>query len=137
MARGPLRRGANEPGTKAAAAEMQRRLYGLLGEWSIWEDDRLAGCGALKQIDATHGEVKSMRTDAAFLGRGVGAAMLEHIVMTAKVRGYSRLSLETGTGDAFAAAHRLYVRRGFTPCAPFADYAATEFNRFYTLSLDA
>ena len=105
--------------------------------WSIWEDDRLAGCGALKQLDATHGEVKSMRTDAAFLGRGVGAAMLEHIVTTAKVRGYSRLSLETGTGDAFAAAHRLYVRRGFTPCAPFADYAATEFNRFYTLSLDA
>ena len=102
--------------------------------WSIWDGERLAGCGALKQLDADHGEVKSMRTDAVFLRRGVGAAMLEHIIGVARARSITRLSLETGTGEAFAAAHRVYARRGFVPAGPFADYRATDFNRFYTLS---
>lgn len=103
--------------------------------WSIWDGDRLAGCGALKQIDPGHGEIKSMRTDDAYLGRGVGAAMLAHIVGVARARGYRRLSLETGTPAAFLPAQRLYARHGFVECAPFGDYAVDPYSMFMMLEL--
>jgi putative acetyltransferase len=101
--------------------------------WSIWDGDSLMGCGAMKEIDPAHGEVKSMRTHADHLRKGAGAAMLEHIIATAKSRGYARLSLETGSGDAFDAAHALYLRYGFAYCPPFADYKEDPFSRFMTL----
>lgn len=104
--------------------------------WSIWDGDDLAGLGALREIDPSHGEVKSMRTAESHLGRGVGRAMLEHIVTTARLRGYRRLSLETGSGPAFDAARRLYERYGFEATGPFADYGPDPFSRFYTLRLD-
>lgn len=91
--------------------------------WAAWEDDQLLGCGALKQLDLTHGEIKSMRTAVAYRGRGVGRAMLVHIVAEARRRAYHRLSLETGSMDAFAPARRLYESFGFHRCGPFADYA--------------
>lgn len=72
----------------------------------------------------------SMRTRSAFLRQGVGQAVLDEIVRTARARGYSSLFLETGTGEAFAAAHALYLRNGFEWCGPFADYDATDFNVF-------
>ncbi len=103
--------------------------------WSAWEGEDLLGMGALKQLDATHGEVKSMRTVPAQLGKGVGAAVLEHILATARARGLTRLSLETGTGSAFAPAHRLYQRYGFVPCAPFGSYAKDPHSRFLTRTL--
>ena len=103
--------------------------------WSIWDDDKLAGCGALRELDGQHGEIKSMRTDANHLGKGVGAAMLTHIVAEAQRRGYHRLSLETGRGDAFVPAFQLYARAGFTECAPFAKYTPDPFSLFMTLSL--
>lgn len=103
--------------------------------WSVWNDAELMGCGALKEIDAQHGEVKSMRTHSAQLRKGVAAAMLEHIITTAKARSYQRLSLETGSGPAFDAAHALYLRYGFTYCGPFADYKEDPFSRFMTLAL--
>lgn len=103
--------------------------------WSIWEGDSLAGMGALKQHDETIGEVKSMRTNEAHLGKGVGAAMLTHIIAAARARGLTRLSLETGSSPAFDAAHALYTRFGFVYCAPFADYHADPFSRFMTLEL--
>lgn len=103
--------------------------------WSVWDDAELMGCGALKEIDFRHGEVKSMRTHSAQLRKGAAAAMLEHIIATAKARGYHRLSLETGSGPAFDAAHALYLRYGFTYCAPFADYKEDPFSRFMTLAL--
>jgi putative acetyltransferase len=101
--------------------------------WSIWDAGSLAGCGALKQLDACHGEIKSMRTAADHLGKGVGTAMLRHIIAEAKARGMTRLSLETGSGDAFAAAHALYLRFGFEYCPPFGDYTDDPFSRFMTL----
>jgi putative acetyltransferase len=101
--------------------------------WSIWEGDQLAGCGALKQHDAVLGEVKSMRTHADHLHKGMGAKMLEHII--AEARGLTRLSLETGTSPAFDPAHRLYERFGFIDCPPFADYQPDPFSRFMTLEL--
>lgn len=103
--------------------------------WTAWEDGVLCGCGALKELDRRTGEIKSMRTRAAFLRRGVGQALLDEIVRTARQRGYDRLLLETGTGEAFAPAHALYRRNGFEPGAAFGDYAATAFNVFMAKAL--
>lgn len=98
--------------------------------WTAWMDGQLCGCGAMKGLSAATGEVKSMRTRTAYLRRGVGQAVLDEIVRTARRRGYSHLYLETGTGEAFAAAHSLYLRNGFVWCGPFGNYTATEFNVF-------
>lgn len=103
--------------------------------WSIHEGHRLAGCGALKMLDAAHGEIKSMRTADAFLRRGVAARMLEHIIAEAHRRGLKRLSLETGSGPAFEPAIALYRRYAFAECAPFADYELDPFSRFMTRML--
>ena len=100
--------------------------------WSIWDGGDLAGCGALKQIDSGHGEIKSMRTHADHLRKGAGAKMLGHIIAEAQRRGYRRLSLETGSSAAFDAAHALYLAHGFEYCGPFADYKPDPFSRFMT-----
>ncbi len=100
--------------------------------WSIWDDSKLAGCGALKQLDAGHGEIKSMRTHDAHLRKGAAAQMLAHIIGQARMRGYKRLSLETGSGAAFTPALELYARYGFKECPPFAEYTPDPFSRFLT-----
>lgn len=105
--------------------------------WSIWNRNDLAGCGALREIDPEHGEVKSMRTAPDHLGRGVGRTLLTHIVSVAQQRSYQRLSLETGTGDAFAAAIHLYESFGFRRCEAFDDYVDNEFSQFFTLEFSA
>jgi putative acetyltransferase len=103
--------------------------------WSIWDGAELAGCGALKQLSPTEGEIKSMRTAEAHLRKGIGAQMLDHIIAEAQARGYSRLNLETGSSEAFIPATRMYEARGFFACDPFADYVEDPFSRFYALSL--
>lgn len=107
--------------------------------WSAWEKqgqgETLLGLGALKQLDAEHGELKSMRTAPAHLRRGVAAAMLDHLIAEGRRRGYARLSLETGNNAPFAAARALYERAGFVPCGPFADYIDESFSRYYNLDL--
>lgn len=104
--------------------------------WTTWEADELLGCGALRALDNGHGEVKSMRTAPGHLRKGVAAALLDHIVRTAKARGYARLSLETGSGPAFEPAHAFYRRFGFSDCGPFADYPADDpFSRFMSRAL--
>ena len=103
--------------------------------FTAWDDDELLGCGALKEIDATHGEIKSMRTVRKHLRRGVAAAILEHVIAVARERGYKRLSLETGSGGPFDAALGFYERHGFEYCEPFADYQLDPFSRFMTLRL--
>lgn len=100
--------------------------------WTAWDGEDLLGCGALKQLDAGHGEVKSMRTAAEHLRRGTGAALVSHILKVARERGYKRLSLETGSGAAFDAAHALYRQFGFTECGPFGDYKEDPFSRFFS-----
>ena len=103
--------------------------------WSIWDGTQLAGCGAVKELSASHGEIKSMRTHIDHLRKGVGARMLEHIIATARERGYKRLSLETGSTPDFDAAHALYLRYGFEYCRPFGSYVEDPFSRYMTLTL--
>lgn len=104
--------------------------------WGAWDGETLLGCGALRELDPAHGEVKSMRTARAQLGRGVGSALLRHILAEARQRGYRRLSLETGSTPAFAPALRMYEKFGFEYCGPFGDYREDPFSRFLTLALD-
>ena len=104
--------------------------------WTAWDDDgALVACGALKELDPGHGEIKSMRTPESLRRRGAGRAMLAHIVEVARSRDYERLSLETGSSEAFAAAQRLYESFGFTRCGPFGDYVPDPHSVFMTLRL--
>tara|TARA_R110002073_G_scaffold243317_1_gene405532 strand:- start:374 stop:850 length:477 start_codon:yes stop_codon:yes gene_type:complete len=103
--------------------------------WSAWQGDSLAGCAALRELTATHGEVKSMRTATAHLRQGVAAQLLEHLIAVARERGYRMLSLETGNTDGFAAARALYTRFGFTPCPPFGNYVDDGFSICMTRTL--
>jgi len=103
--------------------------------WTVWEESRLLGCGALKELDKAHGEIKSMHTAAAARGRGVARALVEHILGEARRRSYRRLSLETGGTADFAAAHRLYADFGFRPSAPFGNYRPDPFSLCMTLEL--
>lgn len=103
--------------------------------WSVREQDRLLGCGALKELDPEHGEVKSMRTPQSLRRKGAGRAVLKHIIEEARRRGYKRLSLETGSMEAFRPAWRLYESLGFQYCGPFADYKPDPNSVFMTFVL--
>ena len=101
--------------------------------WSAWLGADLAAIGAMKELDPARGELKSMRAAPAFRGKGLGEAMLLHLIAAARARGYRRLSLETGSGEAFAPAIGLYRKHGFVECGPFADYGEDPFSTFMTL----
>jgi len=103
--------------------------------WSVWQDAALLGCGALKELGAHHGEIKSMRTASPHLRKGVAARLMGHILEEATRRLYRRLSLETGSMEAFAPARRLYARFGFRPCGPFADYVEDPYSVFMSREL--
>lgn len=103
--------------------------------WDIREDAELLCCGALKHHDGAFGEIKSMHTAAAARGRGLGRMMLEHILAEAVSRGYTRLSLETGTSPGFEPARKLYETYGFTTCGPFAEYTLDPHSYFMTKAL--
>jgi len=90
--------------------------------WSLWQGEELAGCGALKRLNDTHAELKSMRTARKFRGMGLGTLILEHILREARARGFRRVSLETGAMDFFAQARALYAKPGFVVCGPFEGY---------------
>jgi putative acetyltransferase len=101
--------------------------------WSAWENSELLGCGALKELDGLHGEIKSMRTSARHRRKGVAKAILDYIIGEAKRRSYRRLSLETGSMAAFEPARQLYERAGFTFCGPFGDYIEDPNSVFMTM----
>jgi putative acetyltransferase len=103
--------------------------------WSAWDGASLLGCAALKELAPSHGEIKSMHTAARFRGRGVGLSLLERVVDEARSRRYRRLSLETGSMEAFAPARALYARFGFVVCAPFGEYRLDPNSVFMTLDL--
>lgn len=103
--------------------------------WSAWEGPLLLGCGALKELDRKHGEIKSMRTPNAHRRQGAGRAILAHIIKIAQSRSYERLSLETGSMAAFQPARNLYASFGFTCCGPFGGYADDPNSVFMTRRL--
>ena len=103
--------------------------------WTAWENGELLGCGAIKELSPRHGEIKSMRTAAPHLRKGVARKLLDHILEEAKRRRYRRLSLETGSLEAFAPARRLYGGFGFKQCRPFADYVEDPHSIFMTMEL--
>jgi putative acetyltransferase len=103
--------------------------------WTIWDDETLLGVGALKRLSADHGEIKSMHTAQAIRRRGVGRAMLRHIIAIARSSGISRLSLETGASEYFRPARALYRSHGFVDCPPFADYVLDPNSVFMSLDL--
>ncbi|SDK36140.1 GNAT family N-acetyltransferase [Sediminibacillus albus] len=98
--------------------------------WSAWEGNELLGCGALKELGDTHGEIKSMKTASNHLRKGVSKKILQHIIEEARTRGYKRLSLETGSMEAFVPARKLYESFGFHYCPPFASYKEDENSMF-------
>lgn len=104
--------------------------------WTVWQEARLLGLGALKRLSRDHGEIKSMHTAEAARNQGVGSAMLNHILAEAAAMGMSRVSLETGAWDYFLPARAFYRRHGFAECAPFADYKLDPNSIFMTRSLD-
>jgi putative acetyltransferase len=100
--------------------------------WTVWSGNSLLGCGALRELSPAHGEIKSMRTASAHRRQGVGRAMLAHIIAEATKRRYHRLSLETGSMEAFEPAQKLYESFGFTYCPPFGDYVEDPNSVFMT-----
>lgn len=124
------------PAEHVHALDLDRLRAPGITFWTVWDGAQLLGCGALRELSPKHGEVKSMRTPAALRRRGAGRAVLDHIVQTARARGYERLSLETGSQPAFEPAHRLYASAGFTRCEAFGPYAPSPTSVFMTLSLN-
>ncbi|NQZ27235.1 MAG: GNAT family N-acetyltransferase [Colwellia sp.] len=103
--------------------------------WAVWKNNELAGCGALKELDNSQGEIKSMRTAKSFLRQGVAKLLVEHMIDQASSRGYQKLSLETGTMEAFLPAKKLYRQLGFEICPPFADYQEDPYSTFMTKNI--
>ncbi len=126
---------ANSPPESVHAQDLDKLRQPGVTFWSAWSGDDIVAMGALKQIDVTNGEIKSMRVSDAFLGCGVGRAMLAHIVAEARRMSLTTLWLETGSTDAFTPAIKLYESAGFTICGPFADYKHDPFSVFMTRHL--
>jgi putative acetyltransferase len=103
--------------------------------FAAWDGDILAGCGAIKHLDAGHGELKSMRAAPAYRGKGVGRAILDRLLAEARARGYTRVSLETGRPEPFQAAQALYRANGFVECPPFGNYVSDPFSLCMTKEL--
>jgi putative acetyltransferase len=104
--------------------------------WTVWMNEQLAGCGAVKQLSTTHAEIKSMRTSNLHRRKGVASILLKHLILQADKGGATRISLETGTMDAFIPAQELYKAFGFQPCGPFADYIEDPYSMFMTKTID-
>jgi putative acetyltransferase len=126
---------ANTPPEDVHALDLDALLDPSVTFFSFRVDGELLGVGALQRLDAEHAEIKSMHTAEAARGQGIGRAMVDHLVGVAREAGYRRVSIETGSGPAFAAARRLYASARFTPCEPFADYGSTPNAAYMTLSL--
>ena len=123
------------PPESVHALELSRLRVPDVTFWSAWHGEVLVGCAALRELDGWHGEVKSMRTVAAYRGRGVASALMRHLLDEARQRGYRRLSLETGSQPEFAPARALYRRFGFAACGPFAHYTEDRCSAFMTRAL--
>ncbi|NIA71799.1 GNAT family N-acetyltransferase [Pelagibius litoralis] len=126
---------SNSPPESVHALDLDALRGPEITFWTAWESAQLLGCGALREIDERHGEIKSMHTAAAARGKGVARRLLQHIIDEARRRSYRRLSLETGSPEVFAPARTLYGDFGFQTCGPFAGYVYDPFSVYMTLKL--
>ncbi len=126
---------ANSPADHVRALDLTGLQTPDVTVWTVWRGEAIAGIGALRALPDGSGELKSMRTHPDHLRAGVAATLLEHLIGVARERGYSRLSLETGSGEAFDPALALYRRCGFVDGEAFSDYARSDFNQFLHLDL--
>ncbi|MGV3510427.1 MAG: GNAT family N-acetyltransferase [Novosphingobium sp.] len=124
---------ANSPACKVHALPVEKLRQPGVTFYSAWVGEALVGMGAIRELDATHGELKSMRVASNWLGKKIGEAMLVHLLSVARQRGYARVSLETGQGPAFEPALGLYRKHGFVNCDAFADYVLDDFSQCLTL----
>ncbi|TWT02541.1 GNAT family N-acetyltransferase [Planomicrobium sp. CPCC 101079] len=122
----------HSPPESIHALDLERLRKPEITFWSVWDGSELAGCGALKELNIHHGELKSMRTSPIYRRRGVAKLLVEHILEEAKRRGYRRVSLETGTMKAFEPARKLYASFGFRYCEAFSDYLEDPNSTFMT-----
>lgn len=129
--------GSHTPAESVHALPLDSLRAADVTVWTAWSGAELLGCAALRELDPTHGEIKSMRTTAAARGQGVGRALLLHLIEVAGARGYTRLSLETGSNPPFEAARQLYRSHGFVDCPPFGDYTDDPWSTYLTLPLPA
>lgn len=126
---------SHSPAESCHALDLEQLRKKDITFWTAWENGELLGCGALKELDPEHGEVKSMRTVETQLRKGVGSAILSQILDEAKKRKYMRLSLETGAPAVFIPARKLYAKFGFKECPPFGDYVEDPYSVFMTKEL--
>lgn len=125
----------SSPPESVHAYDVQQLLGPGVAFWSAWLGGEVVGCGALKVMDEKRGELKSMRVADAFLGRGIGRAILQHLLAEARARGLTSVWLETGSSEPFVPALELYHSAGFVRCGPFAGYVEDPFSVFMTLQL--
>lgn len=125
----------HSPPESIHALDLDRLRQPKITFWTVRQNGELLGCGAIRELDATHAEIKSMRTSRHHRRKGVAAVMLQHILDEALRRGYRRLSLETGSAGAFEPARQLYARFGFRRCGPFAEYLDDPYSVFMTREL--
>jgi len=105
--------------------------------WSLWENNELVGCGALKFIDKNHGEFKSIRVADKFRGKDLGIKIIQHLISEAKSLNIKKISIETGAGDFFVPARKLFLKSGFKPCDPFAHYKNDPNSCYFSLSFES
>lgn len=122
------------PGSKHALDLEELRKPEIIF-WTVWDEGCLIGCGAIKKLDADHAEIKSMRTCVSYREKGVASMLLQHILKEAKLQGYQRISLETGSMPFFVPARNLYTKYGFKHCAPFSTYKEDPNSIFMTRDL--
>ncbi|MEK7252358.1 MAG: GNAT family N-acetyltransferase [Actinomycetota bacterium] len=128
---------AHSPRENVHALDVDGLLDARVAFFGLRVDGTLVAVGALKELDRHHAELKSMHTAEEVRRRGLGAQMLEHLIGLAGTRGFQRLSLETGSMQAFAPARSLYATAGFESCGPFGQYVESSYSTFMTLSLAA
>jgi putative acetyltransferase len=121
---------ANSPPGQVFALDLSKLKVPEITFWTAWDNEDLLGCGAIKELSPTHGEIKSMRTASSHLRKGVGKEILKIILQEASSRDYAKVSLETGSTEAFLPAHALYEGAGFSRCGPFGDYEQNGFSVF-------
>lgn len=126
---------SNSPEGSVHALDGSKLSSDEITMFGAFDGETCVSIGALKTLSPTVGEIKSMRTHPDALGHGYGKAILQHLIQAARGRGFTKLSLETGTGPSFDAAHHIYETHGFMPTDAFGDYESTDFNRFFSLTL--